>query len=107
MGIETRKGRLYYYKKRREGDRVVSEYVGGGELVHLAEYEAQKKQFRKDAERELFRRAQMSASEIDRYLDEMDGLIDGLVIGSLYAMGFHQHKGQWRRKRHGGKTGHN
>lgn len=28
MGWERRKGRLYYYRKERRGDRVVSEYAG-------------------------------------------------------------------------------
>ncbi len=30
MGWEERNGRLYYYEKRREGRRVVSQYVGTG-----------------------------------------------------------------------------
>ncbi len=40
MGIEQRKGNLYYYRKRRVGDRVVSEY-GGGLIVSLAERQAE------------------------------------------------------------------
>ena len=30
MGWEERNGRMYYYSKRREGDRVISEYIGAG-----------------------------------------------------------------------------
>jgi hypothetical protein len=43
MGLEQRKGKLYYYEKRRVGRRVVSEYVGGGLLALLAHREAQER----------------------------------------------------------------
>ena len=33
MAWEERNGKSYYYQKRREGDRVVSEYIGTGELA--------------------------------------------------------------------------
>ena len=37
MAWEDRNGRLYYYRKRREGKRVVSEYVGNGFAGMMAE----------------------------------------------------------------------
>jgi hypothetical protein len=37
MGLESRGGQInYYYRKRRIGNRVTSEYVGCGELAALA-----------------------------------------------------------------------
>ena len=35
MGLERRGNGYYYYKKEREGDRVVSRYVGGGSTANL------------------------------------------------------------------------
>jgi hypothetical protein len=35
MGLETRRGWLYYYQKLRIGRRVVSVYGGGGDVATL------------------------------------------------------------------------
>jgi hypothetical protein len=35
MGFGTRGNRIYYYKKEREGGRVVSRYMGGGSNARL------------------------------------------------------------------------
>ena len=104
MGVETRKGRLYFYRKRREGDRVVSEYVGGGELVHLAEYEAKKQREQRQRERERMAAERMSIAELDAGLDRLDDVIDTLIAATLVRAGYHSHKGQWRKRRDGCKS---
>jgi hypothetical protein len=101
MGIESRKGRLYYYEKRREGSRVVSEYVGGGVLADLAERRARIERARREAERERLRREQISMADIDREIEAASDLIDLLTKASLLTAGFHDHKRQWRRRRNG------
>ena len=35
MALEKRNGNYYYYKKERDGKRVVSKYYGKGELAFL------------------------------------------------------------------------
>ncbi len=35
MALEERNGNYYYYKKERDGNRVVSKYYGKGELANL------------------------------------------------------------------------
>lgn len=99
MGIETRKGKLYYYRKRRIGNRVVSEYQGGGLLVDLAARRAEIERREREALQEQLKAARMSMADIDAQLDGLDALTDGLVVKALTAAGFHQHKRQWRRKR--------
>jgi hypothetical protein len=104
MAIEARRnGNLYYYRKRREGSRVVSEYVGGGILVDLEQRRAESERAKREADRERLRVERMSMAEIDQALDRFSGMVDSLMAAELISKGFHQHKRQWRRRRNGSK----
>ena len=100
MGWETRGNGRYYYRKRREGRRVVSEYVSSrfGSLVAMLDEERQ-------AERERQRRAERIEREQTRAMDAVMKQINDLVAATLNSVltaeGFHRHKGQWRKKRYG------
>jgi hypothetical protein len=96
MSWEQRGNRRYYYRKRREGDRVISEYVGAGELAETAvAIDALEREIRR-AERQ--RRAERRA--LDAQIDEVCDLIRALTFAELLVSGYHTHKGQWRRRRH-------
>jgi hypothetical protein len=105
MGLELRHGRLYYYRKRRDGNRVESEYVGGGMLAELAatlDHEAREEARGRAAAVEAewqARRAEMDAEEarIAGYLHA----VDTAVGRALEAAGFHRpsRKLQWIRHR--------
>jgi hypothetical protein len=101
MGIEARhnNGKLYYYKKRREGDRVISEYQGGGELVHILQHIEARDRAEKEAERARVKAERMSMAEIDKQIDDFSRMVDTLMEAELISKGFHQHKRQWRRRR--------
>jgi hypothetical protein len=100
MGIEQRRnGNLYYYKKKRVGSKVVSEYQGGGELVHIIQHIEARERAEKEAERERQRIERMSMAEIDKQIDDFSKMVDTLMEAELIAKGFHQHKRQWRRRR--------
>lgn len=99
MGIEQRKGNLYYYEKRREGDRVVSEYVGSGPVASLAQKRAEIERERKWAERQRLQARRISMAEIDNALDGFSRLVDSVMAAELLLNGYHKHKRQWRRRR--------
>jgi hypothetical protein len=96
MALENRGGRLYYYRKRREGRRVVSEYVTGGSAgVMLAKLAAADR-----AEADARKAQERSAREAD---EALDGLLDAIGAAlkeaasvRLLAAGCHNHKGEWR-----------
>ena len=98
MAWEERKGNRYYYRKRREGGRVVSEYIGGdlaGLFALLDEEDQEHRQWERDAQREE-REAQQA---IDKQIDEVIGLARTLADAAMIEAGYHRHKGQWRKRR--------
>jgi hypothetical protein len=101
MGWETRRGRgRYFTRSRREGGRVIREYVGKGALGESAD--AADKFRRAATKRELERtRAEAARWEnADVLLQQIALAMRLLVTAVLVDAGFHQHKrGEWRRKR--------
>jgi hypothetical protein len=100
MAWESRDGRLYYYRSRRDVRKVRKEYCGSGLTGALAEGKADQE----CAERkEQHRRTEewRKAWEADcRALEEFDRLVDMAVRASLSQAGYHQHqRGEWRRRR--------
>jgi hypothetical protein len=90
----------YYYRARKVSGRVVREYVGRGRVAELA------------AQMDLLDRQQRTAAaaalrEEKARLDSLDARVAALIKvtdlvaeAALLAAGCHQHKRQWRRKRH-------
>ena len=99
MGWEQRKGRFYYYEKRREGDRVVSKYVGTGSFAEacavLCESEKEKRRLEREALRQEREALDRQAGQVKDVLDQ----IRVLTHAALIAGGYHMHKGQWRKRR--------
>jgi len=99
MAWEERNGNRYYYRKRREGSRVVSEYIGAGDLAEgllfLDEIDRDHRELERQAEREE-REAQQA---IDKQIDEVIGLARLLADAAMIEAGYHRHKGQWRKRR--------
>lgn len=99
MGWEERRGRKYFYRKRRNGGRVVSEYLGAGpDAEAVAALDELQRQAREE-QRELFRREREQQRAIDESVDQACHLIRTLVDAVLLLNGYHTHKGQWRKKR--------
>lgn len=99
MAIEERNGNYYYYKKEREGKRVISKYYGRGELADLL---AQMDEFGREHKRletcENLRFKQQTA-EIDREIDLFESKVADLITETLLSLGFYKTKSrEWRLK---------
>jgi hypothetical protein len=99
MAWKTINGRRYYYKSERVGGRVKSTYFGAGESGSLMAEMVALERLERAADREEFReqREEFMAEEaaVSEWFDGVQSVADAAMI----AAGFHQHKGQWRRKR--------
>ena len=99
MSWEDRNGRRYYYKKRREGRRVVSEYYGSGEFAALlADLDYLDREEERE-ERRAERRELAKCLDFDHEINQVLDICSDLVGAALLLAGFHPHKGQWRRRR--------
>jgi len=99
MGWEDRNGRSYYYRKERDGTRVRSVYVGGGEGAKLiAQIEALESDER-EGDRTFARLERERVQGQDTELDALGEIIRELAAATLIAHGYHQHKREWRRRR--------
>ena len=98
MGGE--KSGRYYTRSRREGGRVVREYVGAGAVGHLASQLDAIEREKREIERAAARAEREEVAALDALLAEFDELADLLARAALVAAGFHQHHGgTWRRRR--------
>lgn len=100
MAWERReRGDRYYTRSRREGGRVVREYVGSGpfaELVAQADRVAREER-EAAAMRERWGREKLEA--LAAPVLELSEAAEVLVRAHLIAAGCHRHKGEWRRAR--------
>jgi hypothetical protein len=99
MAWEDRNGRSYYYRKRREGRRVASEYVGTGLAGEIAEiFDGEDRRETEHKRREL-RKQKASAQAIDSQVSQVDKYTRAITQACLLLAGYHPHKGQWRKLR--------
>ena len=95
MAWEQRGSQRYYYRKRRAGRRVVSEYVGSGESAQAA---AALRDLERDSRRAR-RRQRAAIRAFDAQVDRACDLVQALARGALLVTGHRLHKGQWRKSR--------
>jgi hypothetical protein len=94
------RGGLYYTRSRKEGGRVVREYIGGGVLGEIAalqdEYERRQREVEAASEKEKRERLEGIMAPID----ELCEAAEVLARAALVAAGYRRHKrGEWRKSR--------
>ena len=99
MPWEERNGRLYYYRKRRDGDQVISEYIGSGWLADLTAEQDEDKRLERAAERRAWNKEKAEILAVDREVNQTMDTCGTLAKAILIASGYRTHHGTWRRKR--------
>ena len=99
MAREQRRNREYYYRKQRQGRKVISEYVGGGLLADYAEAKDNIRRNQEEQRRAAWQAKKRAEEQLDAILGEVDAAIEPVVTALMLATGHHTHKRQWRKKR--------
>lgn len=103
MGWETRRGRRYYYRKKRKGGKVVSQYIGQGEFallaVRLGSLVDQQLQLERAQERRELEKFIQELRRVDQVIDKYHAEVRQVVAMVLEQLGYRKHKGQWRMPR--------
>ena len=105
MAWEKRGKGLYYYRKYRDGSKVISEYVGAGAVGEMVEKldleERRQKDQKAKQEREQIEAMREYFDSIEGIMEPVEEEIKALTKAYYLVNDYHTHKGQWRKKRHG------
>ena len=100
MAWEQRGNKDYYYRKRRDGDRVISEYMGhdlAGQMYSEQDHQDREKFL---VLQRMWREQRSEFEETDQDCELLMEIVRQLVQATLLTSGYHPHKGQWRRIHH-------
>ena len=96
------RGGLYYTRSRKEGGRVIREYVGGGVLGELAARMDAEERRRREEEAAAWREERERLERLTGLLDAFCEDVETVTRAAMIAAGFRRHKrGEWRRRRRG------
>ena len=94
------RGGFYYTRSRKEGGRVVREYVGGGVLGEIAALEDEYERRRRGEEAAFWKEERERLEELVAPVEELCEEAEVLVRAALIAAGYRRHnRGEWRKRR--------
>jgi hypothetical protein len=99
VGLEKRNGHVYYYRSRRDGEKVRKVYVGAGDFAHVAAQLDEAERLRREEETTRWRKEKRRLEASAAFLEELEEAAEILARAKLLVAGFHKRKGEWRRQR--------
>ncbi|CAN5676813.1 hypothetical protein BH23PLA1_BH23PLA1_36180 [soil metagenome] len=99
MAIVYRNGFPYLYRSKRKGRRVTSEYVASGESALLIDQMEKIERDERDYQRWKEQEERKADQKRQRELDNLVADVRTIATSALESAGYHQHRGQWRRRR--------
>ena len=94
------RGGPYYTRSRKEGGRVVREYVGGGTLGEIAALEDEYERRRREEEAAFWKEERERLEGLMAPIDELCEAAEVLARAALVAAGYRRHnRGEWRKRR--------
>ncbi len=100
MPWKIRKGRRFYYRSVRAGDRVRSEYVGAGPGAELVATMDEMDRLAREAGAEALQAERAALDDEDREQAGRFDWIESVARQAIESAGYHRHnRGPWRRRR--------
>ena len=94
------RGGPYYTRSRKEGGRVVREYVGGGVLGEIAALADEYERRRREEEAAFCKEERERLEGLMAPVDELCEVAEVLARAALVAAGYRRHnRGEWRKRR--------
>lgn len=100
MGWESRDGvGRYYTRSRRICGRVVREYVGCGALAQAVAHLDATRRAENRLAKERDQAQRQAELDLHTSLRGLCSKVSALMADALSEAGYHEHRGQWRRRR--------
>ena len=94
----------YYYRHRRVGDTVQRVYLGTGNVAKQAAEKDAAAKAKRAAEQAELAALEAKLSGVDRLANDVHHGVATLAEAALLVLGYHEHRGQWRRHRNDNRT---
>jgi hypothetical protein len=90
---------MYYYRKRRQGERVVSEYIGKGLAGELADLCDKEDKLKADVGRAELQEQKATAAKLGKEIRKTQDYTRTITRAVLLLSGYHAPRRQWRKLR--------
>lgn len=91
----------YYYRNRRQGKKVVTEYIGTGYQALLAEQLTERARAEAEKKQREWEAIKDEQQRLDRMVDDFGKLASAHADAALLLEGYHQSRRKWRKQRNG------
>ena len=100
MAWKNRGHRRYYYRSVRSSGKVVSEYLGTGNVADYVAVQVELRRNSRQVKAVLEQQGDALHASIQVAAEQLENRLGLLVKAVLYSRGYHRHdRGRWRKRR--------
>lgn len=89
----------YYTRSIKRDGRVIRQYLGNSPLALMVADADRERRLRRQQKTQQLRALKAELAELDTLIQALHSFADGAAALARIDAGYHNHKGQWRKKR--------